>query len=226
MRLDTASHSCATDAVQHQRELQPLAGGAQGLERHPHPLARPRAPGQRRALPSAPCSQHSVTCASCARSSMAAEHAASQHPLCCKEGRPWRSQCGPGFPTQEQSWRRGARGFDTPASMTGSTTTGAERRLDGCCCLSKGFAWFSDEEATQKLMLQRWTIAFMHASMAHVREDCDLRANLAVRGHDSRCSMTHGAGRGLVPCGSMPRLCSPPGQAASVGRHAHGAAGG
>ena len=44
----------------------------------------------------------------------------------------------------------------------------------------QGLAWFSDTERKQKTLLQRWTLAFMKCTMAHVQEDCDLHAHLKV----------------------------------------------
>ncbi|KAK9904842.1 hypothetical protein WJX75_003620 [Coccomyxa subellipsoidea] len=41
----------------------------------------------------------------------------------------------------------------------------------------QGLSWLSEDKQRED-MLQRWTIAFVRSTMAHVREDCDLRSQL------------------------------------------------
>ena len=48
----------------------------------------------------------------------------------------------------------------------------------------QGFSWFSEDQQRQD-MLQRWTIAFVRCSMSHVREECNLEAQLRVCFHTS-----------------------------------------
>lgn len=44
----------------------------------------------------------------------------------------------------------------------------------------QGLSWLSEDKQRED-MLQRWTIAFVRSTMAHVRENCDLRSQLTVR---------------------------------------------
>ncbi|CAL8464537.1 g4072 [Coccomyxa elongata] len=41
----------------------------------------------------------------------------------------------------------------------------------------QGFSWFSEDQQRQDMLL-RWTIAFVRCSMSHVREECNLEAQL------------------------------------------------
>ena len=44
----------------------------------------------------------------------------------------------------------------------------------------QGLSWLSGDKQRES-MLERWTIAFIKCTMAHVREECDLQSLLEVR---------------------------------------------
>jgi len=44
----------------------------------------------------------------------------------------------------------------------------------------QGLTWFSDDQTEQRDMLARWTVAFGLATMAHLRNDCNLEQDLQV----------------------------------------------
>lgn len=46
---------------------------------------------------------------------------------------------------------------------------------------AQGLTWFGDDRVEERDMLARWTVAFSLATMAHLREDCDLEKDLQAR---------------------------------------------
>lgn len=45
-------------------------------------------------------------------------------------------------------------------------------------CVGQGLTWFDEDREDERAMLARWTVAFSLATMAHLREDCNLEQDL------------------------------------------------